>query len=151
MLGVYIRGTDYITSGMIGTFKLASCEEMIPKIYEWIELYGFDGIFLATEDRGVLEKMRMEFGSMIRTVAQERYSVSDFISVKLIAELEDRMYKDDKDEHVEDMLVNYFYAMYTLAQCDSMIASGWCNGVTIVESFNGGRFAHNYRFSVGVK
>ena len=151
MLGVYIRGTDYITTNMPGLGKQATVGEMIPKIHEWMDMYGFDGIFLATEDSGILKEMRDEFGSLIRIVAQERFSVDEFKTVKLIGELEAEKYDaSEKEAHLEDLTVNYFYAMYVLSRCDSFIASGTANGVDIVNCFNNGAFDHYYLFTIGM-
>jgi hypothetical protein len=150
-LGVYIRGTDYITTNILGVSKQATVPEMVPVIRNWMDEYSFDGIFLATEDEGVLRDMRAEFGSLVKIVAQERFSVEEFKTVKLIAELENEKYDpDEKEEHIEDMTVNYFYAMYVLSKCNSFISSGISNGVDMVKGFNQGNFRHFYQFSVGM-
>ena len=95
--------------------------------------------------------MRAEFGSLVKIVAQERFSVEEFKTVKLIAELENEKYApDEKEEHIEDMTVNYFYAMYVLSKCDSFIASGLSNGIDMVRGFNLDHFRHYYQFSVGM-
>ena len=151
ILGVYIRGTDYITTNIYGISKQATVPEMIPMIRKWMDEYSFDGIFLATEDEGILRDMRAEFGSLVKIVAQERFSVEEFKTVKLIAELENEKYApDEKEEHIEDMTVNYFYAMYVLSKCDSFIASGLSNGIDMVKGFNLDHFRHYYQFSVGM-
>ena len=151
ILGVYIRGTDYITTNIYGISKQATVPEMIPMIRNWMDEYSFDGIFLATEDEGILRDMRAEFGSLVKIVAQERFSVEEFKTVKLIAELENEKYApDEKEEHIEDMTVNYFYAMYVLSKCDSFIASGLSNGIDMVRGFNLDHFRHYYQFSVGM-
>lgn len=151
MLGVYIRGTDYITTNMPGISRQAKVGEMIPKIHEWLDAYGFDGIFLATEDSGILKEMKEEFGTLIRIVAQERFSMDEFKTVKLIAELEVEKYDaSEREAHIEDITANYFYAMYVLSRCDSFIASGTANGVDIVNCFNKGAFTHYYLYTVGM-
>ena len=143
MLGVYIRGTDYITTNKPGLGKHASVSEVIPVIHEWMAADHFDGIFLATEDEDILRKMREEFGSLVRVVAQERFRVDEFKTVRLIGELEDLKYKpEEKEEHIEDMTVNYFYAMYMLAKCDSFICFGESNGIDLVNCFNRGQFRY---------
>ena len=152
MLGVYIRGTDYIASNIPGANKQASVKEMVPLIREWLVANDYEKIFLATEDEGILKQMREEFGNLIRIVSQERFNLDEFKTAKLIAELENEKYDPaEKEEHIEDMSVNYFYAMYTLSKCDSLIASGMSNGVDLIRCFNGGNFQNDYQFSVGVK
>lgn len=151
MLGVLIRGTDYILSGLFGKQVHASCEQMFPMIHEWLEKYHYDGIFLATEDQDILNKTLAEFGPKVRIVSQERFRITDFKDVKLIADLEEKIYKEDKEERTEDTMVNYVYAMYALSRCRSFISSGWCNGARLAECFNEGRFEHNYRFHAGTE
>ena len=98
-----------------------------------------------------LKEMRDEFGALIRIVAQERFSMDEFKTVKLIGELEEEKYDaSEREAHIEDLTVNYFYAMYVLSRCDSFIASGTANGVDIVNCFNNGAFAHYYLFTVGM-
>ena len=48
-LGILIRGSDYITSGLSGSRKMATVEQMIPKIYKWMEDYGYEKLFLPCE------------------------------------------------------------------------------------------------------
>lgn len=149
VLGVLIRGTDYIVSKMGGARKMATVAEMLPLIHEWINSDGYDLIFLATEDQDVLNQMKKEFGSKIRIVSQVRHSVSDFGNAKLLSDLE----KKEQENNVglaEDNTVNYFYALYILSKCESFMASGQCHGWNVVNSFNKGKFKRRYKFQVGV-
>ena len=151
VLGILIRGTDYIASKMSGARKMATVDEMLPMIHEWIEEDKYDRIFLATEDQDILERMREEFGSMVIAISQERHRVSDFTDVKLISELEKK--EDSGAEYeakLEDNTVNYFYALYLLSKCKSFMVSGQCHGWTVVNSFNKDKFLRKYKFQVGV-
>lgn len=148
-LGVLIRGTDYIVTKMGGARKMATVAEMLPLIHEWINSDGYDLIFLATEDKDILNQMKKEFGSKIRIVSQVRHSVSDFVNVKLLSDLENKEQADNSGL-VEDSTVNYFYALYILSKCQSFMASGQCHGWNVVNSFNKGKFKRCYKFQVGI-
>ena len=150
VLGVLIRGTDYIVSKMGGVRQQATVDDMLPLIREWIDADGYDLIFLATEDQDILDRMRKEFGSMIRVVSQVRHSVKDFENMKLLSELEKKEQSDNAGL-VEDNTVNYFYALYLLSKCQSFTASGQCHGWNVVNSFNHGKFKRRHKFQVGVK
>ena len=150
VLGVLIRGTDYIISKMGGTRQQATVDDMLPLIREWLDADGYDLIFLATEDQDILNRMKKEFGKMIRVVSQVRYSVRDFENIRLLSELENREQQDNA-EIVEDNTVNYFYALYLLSKCESFMSSGQCHGWNVVNSFNHGKFNRRYKFQVGVK
>ena len=150
VLGVLIRGTDYIASKMSGVRQMATVDDMLPMIREWIAADGYDLIFLATEDQDILDRMVKEFGSMICVVSQVRHSVRDFEDMKLLSDLEKKE-KQNNSGLVEDNTVNYFYALYLLSKCESFMASGQCHGWNVANSFNHGKFKRCYKFQVGVK
>ena len=54
VLGILLRGSDYITTEMSGTSAPIKPEVMFSKIHEWMDEEGFDKIFLATEDQDML-------------------------------------------------------------------------------------------------
>lgn len=150
VLGVLIRGTDYILSKMGGVRQMATVDDMLPMIREWIDADGYDLIFLATEDQDILDRMKKEFGSMIRIVSQVRHSVRDFQNLKLLSDLEKKEQADNVGL-AEDNTVNYFYALYLLSKCQSFMASGQCHGWNVVNSFKHGEFKRRYKFQVGLK
>lgn len=150
VLGVMIRGTDYVSSGMTGDRKMATAQQMAPLIHEWIEKFGFERIFLATEDEDALEHMHSEFGHLIVALSQERIKQSDLRKNELISTYEKEHADGMYEEKLEDTTINYFYALYILSKCDSFVCSGRCNGSDIVLSLNNGRFKNYYKFSVGI-
>ena len=151
VLGILIRGTDYISSGMFGDRLMATVPQMLPTIHQWMSEDHYDRIFLATEDQDILNQMRAEFGRKVIAVAQERYSVSDFKKGQIISDLEKELYsKEEYDNRIEDTTVNYFYALYLLSCCNSFMCSGQCSGWDIVNDFNGGKFLRSFKFQVGV-
>ncbi len=151
VLGVMIRGTDYITSGMTGDRMMASAQQMSPLIGEWVEKYGFERIFLATEDEDALEYMRSKFGNLVVALSQERLKLSDLRHDEILSDYEKEHADGMYEEKLEDTTINYFYALYMLSRCDSFICSGRCNGADIVKSLNNGRFSRSYKFAVGIE
>lgn len=149
VLGVLIRGTDYKVTEVGLSNKQASADDLIPRIRQWMDEYHFDKIFLATEDQDALNRMIQVFGKgRVRVIAQERFSVSDFQGVHLIKDLEKEKRSGLAYEAaLEDITVNYFYALKFLAKCNSFIASGNCSGTKMVLSFNNGRFEHQYVYN----
>ncbi|MEG1946883.1 MAG: hypothetical protein RR139_07275 [Lachnospiraceae bacterium] len=152
-LGILIRGTDYVASGLDGTRLHATVDQMIPTIDKWMEEDGYDLIFLATEDQHILERMTAKYGNKVRAIAQERHTVEDFVNVSLITELEEEKHaeKEEYAASIEDTAVNYFYALYLLSLSDSFLVSGQCNGWDTVNDFNNGRFKRCYKFQLGVE
>lgn len=151
VLGILIRGTDYVVNYSESDRRMATVEEMVSTIYQWLEEDGYDCIFLATEDKDVLAKMREEFGSKVLVVAQERHSISEFTTSAVISDLEkEQATEEEYDAVVEDNTINYFYAVYLLSKCSSFMCSGQCNGYDMVRDFNEGRFERIYKFQVGM-
>ena len=150
VLGVLIRGSDYITAGLAGTRKQATADEMIPEIDRWLDEEKYDLIFLATEDSDILNRMYEKYGKKLKAISQERFSVKDFKDLKLIYEYEKKNTQaENYDTAVEDTTINYFYALYLLSRCDSFMCSGQCNGYFVVLAFNDGKFKKQYKFNVG--
>ena len=144
-LGVLIRGTDYLIVHKDGPRKMASANEIIPMIHEWISTYCYDGIFLATEDIDILSRIRQEFGSLVKVIAQERHSVNELYGHKLLSELE-KDNASDYDQSVAESTINYFYALYMLSRCAAFICSGPCNGYDLATGFNEGKYERTYLF-----
>ena len=149
VLGVMIRGTDYVTSGMTGDRIMASADQMAPLIHEWIEKYGFNRIFLATEDGDIFDDMISAFGRNLVSVPQERYRASDFQDgITTISELERLRHPDGEyDAYVEDTVVNYLYSIYMLSRCEAFMYSCHCGGVSLARQFNGDRYEKMFSFA----
>ncbi len=149
VLGVLLRGSDYITSAMGGSSRPRGIDEVAPVIEEWFDAGGYDRIFLATEDDDLLDGMTEAFGGRMICVSQKRYRVTDFREgMTTISEL-DRARHDGReyDEYVEDAAVNYLYAIYMLSRCNAFMYSCHCGGVSLARQFNGERFEKLYSFA----
>lgn len=152
-LGVLARGTDYVTTNLGDDRVHAKPAHMIPMMREWMKEGGYEKIFLATEDKDIYDAMLAEFPGQVVVIAQERHSVSEMKEKNstLIYEFEREINAGKAyDDALEDTTVNYFYALYILAQCDAFMCSGQCNGWDVVRSFNKGRFEKEYKFAVGL-
>ena len=150
-LGILLRGSDYIASGMSGASAPVTVESALPKIKEWMEEGGYDGIFLATEDRDILEKMLTAFPGKIRAVSQERYGITDFQKeqVTTISELDRKRHSSEEeyDQFLEDSTANYFYALYLLSRCESFMYSGQCGGIVMTKSLSEKGFRRMWCFA----
>ena len=148
MLGILLRGSDYIASGMSGASAPVTAEAALPKIRDWMSSDGYDGIFLATEDQDILDRMREAFPGKIVAVSQERYSIRDFTEAGTISELDSIRHKGEEyDAWMEDSLVNYFYALYLLSRCESFMYSGQCGGVVLTKSLCSSEFRRMWCFA----
>ena len=149
MLGVLLRGSDYITSGMGGSSRPRTVEEVSPVIAEWFREGKYDRIFLATEDGDLLDDMVKTFGRSVISVSQERYRVADFREgMTTISELDRARHPGSAyDAFVEDTVVNYLYAIYMLSRCEAFMYSCHCGGVSLARQFNADRYEKLYSFA----
>ena len=149
MLGVLLRGSDYITSAMGGFSRPKQVAEVAPVIQKWFEQGGYDRIFLATEDGDLLDDMMKVFKEKLICVSQERYRVSDFHGVMTTISELDRARHPGKayDAYVEDATVNYLYAIYMLSRCEAFMYSCHCGGVSLARQFNEDRYQKLYSFA----
>ena len=140
MLGVLVRGTDYIASNM--PIQPLPVDEVIPLIEDAMSEGSFDGIFLATEDLDYHEQLTSHFRGRICTIPQRRFRVADLQDTVFLSNLEKvKSQEKDYDHLSEDTLVNYFYAIYLLSECQGFIGMpADCNGVLMTREFNGCRF-----------
>ena len=140
VLGVLVRGTDYIATNM--PYQPLPVGELIPIIEETMLEGGFETIFLATEDQDYYEKLTAHFKGRIYAVSQQRARVQELQTFAFLSNLEkDKSRQEGYDGLAEDNLCNYFYAIYLLSECQGFLCSPQqCNGAVMTREFNGGRF-----------
>ncbi len=148
VLGVLIRGTDYVLINRNTLRRMASVDAIIPVVEEWMQKYGYEKVFLATEDQNILEDMKEYFGKRMFVISQVRYSVLNMEEMKLLSDME----KESNDEYENTMIddtVNYLYALHMLAHCEAFICSGLCNGYYLTMDINEDCFEHVGLFKQG--
>ena len=148
ILGVLVRGTDYVKNNIKGVRSMATAEKLIPIVRNWFDEGLYDKIFVATEDADALETLKKEFGKNIVYLDQNRYSVMDLKQGQTIADLERSTTSSDEERMsiIEDTLKKYLYALVILSKCDSFVCSGQCNGYNIVMELNDGKFKKTYKY-----
>ncbi len=143
-LGVLIRGTDYTKTHMAGHSVHADTDMVIEKIRaaekEW---KNYKYIYLSTEDSEIFEKMKSEFGDRLLSTDQERFSIKEG---QLLYELHGKNKEKGKGFRLG---AEYLCTIRLLSECESLIASGNCGGVTEALRENGGKYDHTYIFDLG--
>ena len=149
VLGMLLRGTDYLVNQFGGKYKPVTVDMAIQEAEELLKEYNYDRIFLATEDKDILDAMKENFKDKLITVSQKRYHISDFTDeFKTISQIDRTLYpvKEDYDDFVEDVTVNYLYAMYILSNCDAFVYSCRCSGAAIVTQLGEDKIKRRYVF-----
>lgn len=140
-LGVLIRGTDYVHNPLPNHPRHASIEMVMQKISEAEASWGFDWIYLATEDQEICRKMKEHYGERILFTDQERYTIKPG---QFLADLH-----HTKEEGKGFRLgAEYLCSIQLLAQCRCLIASGECGGLAETLRENAGRYEHVYVFHI---
>lgn len=127
-IGVYCRGTDYISLKPKGHPVQPSVDEMIKKISEFLEKESAN-IFLVTEDAKIKETLLQQFGERIVTLKEDKV----FENYK-----EGKMLSDSiESQNKIDVASTYLMKILCLARCKRLIASK-TNGSLMALIFNGG-------------
>lgn len=142
VLGVLCRGTDYALKRPKGHPIPPTAEEVISKARDVMDNYHCEYLFLATEDAGVLEKFRCEFGNKLLFVEQKRISYDDMKDVRNVM---DANIKVNKDRY--KMGLDYLCATYILSKCNCFVAAR-CGGAKGVLLMTDG-FEYEYIYNLG--
>lgn len=120
VLGVVLRGTDYRDEANRkkgrGGVKVAGLQKMIAKCKFIIDLYGYQYIFLATEDLEYYKKMKEEFGNKCLSIDQKRVYYDYEGEYKSCAELLEI-------ENGKEFGRRYLAILQALANCRALIAN----------------------------
>lgn len=114
ILGVLLRGTDYVNSKPKNHPVQPNIEQAAEKIDEILAQKDYQKIYVATEDKNIYQKLCEKYGSRIVSMDVERYTTNgdeniNDISVKRVA---------NKYELGKEYLIN----ILLLAKCDYLIA-----------------------------
>ena len=87
-------------------------------------------VFVATEDKDILNVLKAEFGDKLLFLDQRRYSIKDMQSDQLLAQIKE---KDKERDPIKDAL-DYFAAVYLLTRCCCFIGgrTGGTKGVLLM-------------------
>lgn len=119
-------------------------ESHIEKIEEARRKWGVDYtyIYLATEDAGICKKMKEQYGNMLVCTDQERFTTKE-------NELLVQLHTEKKQGEGFRLGAEYLATLHLLSLCESLIASGSCNGVTEAIRENEGKYQHVFVFELG--
>lgn len=140
-LGVLIRGTDYTKTRLTGHAEHAAFEMVAEKIAEVEDAWGFDWIYLATEDEEICMKMKERYGERLTFTDQERYVIEP-------GQLLKDLHTVKKEGEGFRLGVEYICSISLLSQCGSLIASGRCGAYSEAMRENNGRYNHVYLFEL---
>lgn len=139
VLGVILRGTDYreeANKSRGRTIAVAKLEKVVAKCKYIMNLYGYEYLFVATEDSEYFEKMKEEFGEKCLYVDQKRvchdYSSGGYIACSKLLDI-----KDGKE-----FGRRYLAVIQSLANCQALISNMQNGTVWIASRLNDSKYQH---------
>lgn len=140
VLGVSVRGTDYIAFKPKGHCVQPPLEDVILKVEEFLQKHReIDGIFLTTEDEKIFMKFKNKFGELIFTSNSNRisnYSGDSYITTEL-----------RKNSKYEQGL-EYLIEKTLLARCEYLVATRTA-GADYALVVNGNSYKDKFVFDLG--
>lgn len=142
VLGVYLRGTDYVKLKPKGHFVQPSSEELSTYIDDFLKEKDVDIIFLVTEDKEIYEYFKIKYQDKISITSYDRF-IDKYDGKQLL-------YKSDvfKENNYEKGL-HYLVKLILLSKCNYLISS-ITSATGIVKLMNNGKYEYELYINKGV-
>lgn len=146
VVGVLCRGTDYVTKKPSGHPIPPTPEQVIIKTRKVMSDFHCNYVFLATEDKDILDSFIEAFGDALLYNKQDRISSSEVNTNEFLAAI--RLKTNSTVEQRKKMGVQYYEAIYLLSKCNCFISSrcGGAKGVLLMNN----KFEYKFIFNLGM-
>lgn len=111
-LGIHVRGTDF-NVGYYMHAKVVTVDQFFQAIDNVIEQYGFDSIFLATDESETIQKFVDKYGEKVKYY-RDTYRSEDGKAIHFS--------QDNREHHKYNIGLEVLRDMMTLSCCDGLIA-----------------------------
>lgn len=122
ILGVLCRGTDYTENKPTGHPIQPTAEQAVEKAQEVMVQYGYEYVFLATEDLRIYHVFQEAFGDKLLFSGQKLYEGMN--GKKFLSELTVANYSEKWHNTVD-----YYSTIYILSKCDGLLAGLTCGSI----------------------
>ncbi len=140
-----LRSTDYVKTRPIGHPIQPSLEEVFAKIYEVMELFGAEYIYLATEDYMIAEAFKKEFPS--RVIENKRRYYNEVFDEEQLERVSEVHFNRENDDYLK--MLEYMSSINLVSKCDFLV-TGLNGGSEMAIYRNGNRYQYAYVFDKGV-
>lgn len=138
-LGVYCRGTDYLSMRPAGHPIQPTPQQVIDKVREVLAQRELKNIYLVTEDESVLKEFSTAFSERLLYADVKRYGTNG----KYIWQEEEMLNRSRRTNGLE-----YLASIQLLAECNSFIG-GVTGGTTGMMLLRNGKFDYQYFYDLG--
>ncbi len=122
ILGVLCRGTDYTENKPSGHPIQPTTEQAITKAKEVMQQYGYEYVFLATEDKRIYNTFKVAFGDKLLFSGQKLYETMN--GKKFLSE-----FTETNCTEKWHNTVDYYSTIYILSKCDGLLAGLTCGSI----------------------
>lgn len=144
MLGVYIRGTDYIATKPSGHPIQPSIDKIIEKCDDFLSRYtNIKGIYLVTEDQKYYETMKVKYKQCLYISYQDNFIKGYNYEKKKY------LYETFHNENIVRRGQEYLCKIILLSKCGYLVSS-LTNGSVTALAFNGDEYKDRYIFDLGL-
>jgi hypothetical protein len=142
LLGILCRGTDYVHKKPAGHEIQPDPKDVIIKAKEIIKKYNCTHIYLATEDQDIYDLFERNFGNMLLSNGQDRFSSGELKDVQFLAGVGK---KRERDKYF--LGLEYLSSVNILSKCSCFIG-GQTTGTFGVYAMTKG-FEYDYVYNLG--
>ena len=142
VLGVSVRGTDYVALRNTNHPVQPDVGQVIAKVREVMDTGKFDAIYISTEDQGIVSEFRKYFAEKLILPEQEYFDF-DTSSRKAISEY---THNRPNDKYLNGL--EYLASKLLLCECKGLVTS-MSGGAILTMLFSQG-FEYLYVFDIGV-
>ena len=144
LLGVIIRGTDYVKLRPKYHPVQPDVKEVIDKVHELMNSGEYKGIYVATDEKRVFEYVKDEFGrDVVYSNTREYYD--DIYRKDNLYQISDAKLQRENDQFYNSL--EYISSMFILSECKSIVG-GNCTGGMLAALFSDN--AYLYFFNKGL-
>ncbi len=145
ILGVCCRGTDYTQLKPKGHPIQPDIEDVLNKAAEMMQAYGYNYIYLATEDGKIDQMFRERFPNKI--LINKRMYYDEIFDGKDLTWIKDVHFERENDDYLKG--VEYLSSLMILSKCNALLA-GNCGGSQMAVFQNNGAYEHVYMYNLGL-
>ncbi len=144
VLGVLCRGTDYVQKQPFGHPIQPTVEDVIALSKEKIKELKLEHIYLATEEKRIVEQFKSVFPN--RIIVNKRTYYDEIFYNNNLTDIYQVQFERENDIYLKGL--EYLSSIYLLSKCDTLIA-GNCGGSTSALYLNDGNYKYWKLFDLG--
>ena len=145
VIGVVCRGTDYLILKPHRHPVQPEVDDVIHLCRKWLRKYGYDKIYLATEDEKIYQKFEAAFPGQILTNKRSYYDKA--MEKNGFREITQVHFDRENDDYYKGL--EYLSSLYILSNCHAL-AGGNCGASQMVTYLSNGKYERTHIFDKGL-